>query len=149
MPLSVYVVDKYVYSLVARERIYQFAPSLACLPLENRKRFCIDQNSEGVLSSSSGEVGFCSSVTKFDGRTKQGRKRFVSTMKLQDKGYNPENSVLGSIPGEDGFCISVTKHDRRTKPRRKLFVPAGRLQKQRLQPQASPGFESRWRWVKE
>jgi hypothetical protein len=62
-------VDICVCSLIARERIKQFAPNLACLCLETRKMFQKGQNSESVLSSSLCEGGFCSSVTKHDRRS--------------------------------------------------------------------------------
>jgi hypothetical protein len=58
----------HVCSLIARERINQFTSKLACLRLEARKIFQKGQKFEGVLSSSPGEGGFCSSETKHERR---------------------------------------------------------------------------------
>jgi len=46
----------YVYSLIARERIKQFAPDFARLFLETGKRFWIGQNSENCSEFSSSET---------------------------------------------------------------------------------------------
>jgi hypothetical protein len=74
----------YVCSLVAQERICRFAPNVACLFLETKKRKWDCQISgKYVLSSSPGEDGSCSSETKHDGRTTPRPKLFVLQRRLQ------------------------------------------------------------------
>jgi hypothetical protein len=123
-----------VRSLIAQEWINRFAPNLACLLHENRKRF---QKGKIVLSSSLGEGGCCSSETKHDRRKAPRAKLLVSDSRLQKQRSQPQQTYRGSFPDEDGFYSSETKHDRRTVSRPKLFVSARKLHKQRPQPYKS------------
>jgi hypothetical protein len=110
-----------VCSLVAREGKNQFAPNLACLFPETRKRTLESQNSGSFQSSSPGKGGSCSSETKHDRGPAPRPKLFVSERKLQEQRRIRGKTLLSSIPGEGGFCCSETLHDRRTARRTKLF----------------------------
>jgi hypothetical protein len=89
----------------------QFAPNLACLFVETRKRFL---EGSKLLGSSPGDGGFCSSET-----TIEKRRRDQSC--LFRLGYCRNKTVLGSSTDEDVFCSSESKHDKRTAPRPKFL----------------------------
>jgi hypothetical protein len=87
----------FVCSLVTLQGMNQFAPKLACLFFETRKRTKDGQNSgKNVLSS-------CSSETKHDRRTAHGQNCLFRRADYMNWGHKPEN-FLGSSLGEDvGF----------------------------------------------
>jgi hypothetical protein len=85
-----------VCSLIAREWTYWFAPNLACLFLETRKRFCKGQNSrKSVLSLIPGEGGSCSSKTKHDRRTAPRPKWFFSKRRFEELRPRPRKNCPG------------------------------------------------------
>jgi hypothetical protein len=81
-----------VCSLVARERINQYAPNFARLSIWNNEEILESKHSESVLSSNLGEDGFCSLKSKHGRRTTPTPKLFVSVRELEDNGYNPKKS---------------------------------------------------------
>jgi hypothetical protein len=89
----------FVCSLIAGEGINRFAPNLACLFLETRKRTQEGQNSEkSVLSSIPFEGGSCSSETKHDRRTAPRSKLFVC---FEEKITETEIRIPKNCPGFD------------------------------------------------
>jgi hypothetical protein len=76
------ILDGYVFLCIAEERINQYAPNLARLRPESRKRYQEGQNSDSILSSSLAEGGFCSSETKHDVGRERGTKLLVSAARL-------------------------------------------------------------------
>jgi hypothetical protein len=85
-----------VCSLIARERMYRFAPNLVWLFLEIRKRTLAVQNSENILSSIPGEGVSCSSKTKHDRR--MAPKRMSRRGYYRNKEQNSENMSWVRFP---------------------------------------------------
>jgi hypothetical protein len=119
----------YVDSLFVRERIYRFAPNLASLFFDTRKRTKQDQNS-GKMSWFRFSLRAVPVAETKHNRTASVPKLFVSNRRLQKQRPQLLKTVLGLIPGEDGLCSSKPKHDRRTAPRPKLIASERRLREQ-------------------
>jgi hypothetical protein len=113
----------FICSFISRERMKQFAPNLACLFLETRKRTWEGQTCrKSVLSLIPSEGGSCSSETKHDRRTAPRPKLFVSRRILQKQRLQPRKTLLSSIPVKDGFWSSDTKLNTRTAPRQMFLL---------------------------
>jgi hypothetical protein len=108
-----------VYSLIAWERIHRFAPNLAWLFLETKKRFWEGQNSEKLswVPVPVRAVPVARKLSTIEER-RQDQSCLFRSGNYKNKGHNPEN-----CPGFESrwecFCSLETKHDRRMAPRQK------------------------------
>jgi hypothetical protein len=79
-------------------RLYQFAPKVACLFLEIRKKVQKVKNPKKiVMSSSPGKGGSCSSESKHDLRMGEESKLFVSKRRLQKQRLQPRDWTASVI----------------------------------------------------
>jgi hypothetical protein len=106
----------YLCSLIARGRINQFTPNLACLLcLRTRKIFQECQYSESVISSRPVEGGFCSLETRHDRGTAP-KPKFFKRRDNRTETISPK-ICPGFVSRDDSFCSSVNGHGRRPEPR--------------------------------
>jgi hypothetical protein len=115
----------YVRTLIAWKLIHHFAPNLACLFLETRKRFSCGQKSENVslVRLPVRVVSVARELSMIQERRQD--KNCLLRRDYRNEGHNPEKSALGSSPGEDSICSSKTERDKWTAPRPTFLFQRG------------------------